>query len=87
MTNKTDPYTPVDCGMHSEFELAIMQRKVLPLTWRDENHKTHSKALLPVDLRTREQQEFLVAQDTNHVIYEIRLDKIIQTDSDRENNS
>lgn len=79
MTKQTEPYVPVDCGLHSEYELAIMQRQLLTLRWQDENGTLHDASLLPVDLLTRDSQEFLIAHDKNNIRYEIRLDRIIKT--------
>ena len=45
MTN----YTPIDCGLHSEYELAIMQRRKIRLTWRD-SQEEHRDTVLPEDI-------------------------------------
>ena len=47
-------YTPVDCGLHSEYELAIMQRRRLALSWHDEVQIDYSETVTPVDLYTQE---------------------------------
>jgi len=81
----SDNYKPIECGLHSEYELAIMHGLTLHLSWQDENGKVHTEKLKPVDIETREQKEFLIASDINHVIYEIRLDRIIQSDVREQN--
>jgi Rho-binding antiterminator len=80
MTKKTEPYIPITCDLHSEYELAIMHRRSMLLTWQDENSEVHTAALLAVDMRTRDKQEFLIARDNKNVTHEIRLDKIIKTE-------
>ncbi len=80
MTKQTEPYTPIACGLHSEYELAIMHRRTMLLTWQDENSEMHTATLLPVDMITRDKQEFLIVRDNNAMTFEIRLDKIIKTD-------
>jgi Rho-binding antiterminator len=70
-------YTPVDCGLHSEYELAIMHRDKLKLTWRDADGKTCSDTITPTDLRTRNSKEFLVVSDADGMEREIRLDRIL----------
>lgn len=82
---KSDIYKPIECGLHSEYELAIMHGRTLKLKWQDENGKYHYEHLIPVDIKTRNQQEFLIANDTNDVIYEIRLDRIILSDVREQN--
>ena len=45
-------YTPVDCGLHSTFELAIMQHQQIRLSWLD-NNAVLTEMVLPTDLFTR----------------------------------
>ncbi len=82
----SDNYKPIECGLHSEYELAIMHGRTLQLQWQNENGKVLTEKLKPVDIEIRNQQEFLIARDTNHMIYEIRLDRIIQSDVHEQNN-
>jgi len=70
-------YTPIDCSVYSEFELAIMHRSRLQVSWRDTQGSVHLEVLLPVDLRTRNGEEFLVAVDSLGTEREIRLDRIL----------
>jgi Rho-binding antiterminator len=71
-------YTPIDCDRHSEFELAIMHRDTLNLTWRDADGATHTEVITPADLLTRNSEEFMRVSDANGVEREIRLDRILQ---------
>ena len=69
-------YSPVDCGLHSEYELAIMHHDRLKLGWRDAAGAIHSETVIPVDLRTRNSEEFMVVSVSNGTQLEIRLDRI-----------
>ena len=74
---KPTDYKPIDCSLYSEYELAIMHGTRLRLCWRDAADSSRIEVLLPVDLRTRRGEEFLVAIDHAGVEREIRLDRIL----------
>ncbi len=69
-------YSPIDCGLHSQLELAIMHRRKLRLKWRPPEAVPHDDMIIPVDLITRDQAEFLVGVLAGNPI-EVRLDWII----------
>jgi transcriptional antiterminator Rof (Rho-off) len=73
-----EPYLPIACALHDEFEIAIMHRKILPLKWIDDNGKTHQFDVLPEDILVKEGAEYLLAKslDTERELC-IRLDKIV----------
>ena len=76
--NKQDPpYLPVSCELHSQYELAIMQGLALKLVWQD-GQQTHISTVTPLDLQTRQGQEFLIARDQQGQLLQIRLDYIQQ---------
>jgi Rho-binding antiterminator len=70
-------YKSIDCALYSEFELAIMHRTRLRLSWREAGGTTRIEALVPIDLRTRHGEEFLVAIGRDETEREIRLDRIL----------
>jgi Rho-binding antiterminator len=74
---KPTDYTPIDCGLYSEYELAIMHGARLQLRWRDVEGFPRIEVLIPVDLRTRQGEEFLVVIDHAGDEREIRLDHIL----------
>lgn len=80
MTEHKDIYTPISCGQHSQYELAILQRVMLLLTWRTESGQCHIGKFMPLDLKTENHQEFLIAQSNDGSIHQIRLDRIIHSD-------
>jgi len=71
-------YVPIDCGLYSEYELAIMHRDRLRLSWRDSSGNVHIGIVTPTDLRTRSGAEFMIATEQDGATLEIRLDRIMQ---------
>ncbi len=69
-------YRPIDCGLHSEYELAIMQGRRLTLRWHEAGGEARRETLLPIDLVTRDGAEYLLAEDRDGRRLEIRLDHI-----------
>ena len=69
-------YQPVDCGLHSEYELAIMHKNKLILSWHDSAGTEHVEQLIPTDLRTRNGEEFMAVLNAKGEELEIRLDRI-----------
>jgi len=78
MTKENDNYTPIECGLHSEYELAIMHKTKIILSWIDSSNEKQTETVEPIDLITREKQEYLKIKKSNTELSEIRLDKIIQ---------
>lgn len=74
--NQTSDYQPIDCGLHSRYEVAILHRAKLRVHWRDEQGTDHVERLLPQDLETRAGAEYLLARDEQHEPRRIRLDRI-----------
>jgi hypothetical protein len=54
-----------------------MHRSLLQLRWEMEDGSITSDQLLPIDLTTRKQGEFLLARTPQQQEIEIRLDKIL----------
>lgn len=71
-------YTPIDCALYSEYELAIMRRWKLRIVWKDESGLSHVEMLLPRDLQTRQGEEFLIAETAAGERLQIRLDQITE---------
>ncbi len=78
MTTKEPPYQPVSCALHSEYELAIMRRTPIDLRWVDQHNQHQNQRLLPIDLTTRQGEEFLIVRTQSGQEITIRLDKILQ---------
>lgn len=75
MTEKTEPYAPIGCARYSEYEVAILHRQKLRLRWREDN-VFHEQVVLPIDLKTLNHEEFLIARDGQGQQLCIRLDRI-----------
>ncbi len=70
-------YKPIDCGLYSEYEVAILHHHRLRLSWRDRSETVHIEVVTPNDLRTRKGEEFLVVTGQDGRQQEIRLDRIL----------
>jgi len=73
-------YTPIDCDLHSEYELRILQQRPLRIRWRGPDGQHHIDTLQPLDLVTRNREEFLVTANRQGQRLEIRLDRIAATE-------
>ncbi len=73
-------YRPIDCGLYSRYEVAIMHRDWLKLSWRDAEGMNHLEVLRPVDLETRDGAEYLIAHNRNGDRFRLRLDRIDRVD-------
>ena len=72
-----DDYTPIACGLYSEYEVAILHRELLRIHWRDEQGLDHIERVIPTDLQTRDHCEYLIAEDcVDGSTLAIRLDRI-----------
>jgi len=70
-------YKPIDCGLYSEYEVAILHRSKLRLSWRDSPETVRIEVVTPNDLRTRHGEEFLLVSGQDGRQQEIRLDHIL----------
>ncbi len=72
-------YTPIDCSLHSEYELAIIKQRKLHVSWTEPSGQSHIEILQPLDLITHHHAEFMLVETNFHKIIEIRLDSIIKS--------
>jgi Rho-binding antiterminator len=71
-----DPYQPIACALHDEYEIAIMHKQQLNIKWSDDDGQ-HTAKVLPKDILVKDRQEFLIAESLDKAELCIRLDKII----------
>jgi len=71
-----ETYTPIDCGVYSEYELAIMHQRRMRLHWQDEEGTDHVESVMPKDLKTEEKREYLLAEQQDGTTLKVRLDHI-----------
>ena len=74
-------YTPIDCALYSQYELAILHHRRLRVSWRDPVGETHIAMLIPRDLQTRDGAEYMIAEDQDGQALELRLDWIQHVDA------
>ena len=70
------PYQPIDCGVYDHFEAAIVQRRVVTLTYLDASGQTVSKQVQLTDLRTENGEEYVQLAGGEWV----RLDRVSSLD-------
>lgn len=68
-------YVPIPCSQYDRYEVAIMHRRFLCLVWCSGNVQ-YRRIVKPIDLQTREGQEFLVCRMADGEMLSIRLDRI-----------
>jgi Rho-binding antiterminator len=74
-------YQPIACGLYSQYELAVMHRTPLTVSWRGADGLDHLETLLPKDLETCKGEEFLVLLNAAGVLLRVRLDRILSVHS------
>ena len=74
-------YRPIACGLYSQYEEKILHGKPIPLRWREPGQEEQQQTVIPVDLKTRKGEEFLIVKTRAGETLEIRLDWIRTTNS------
>lgn len=69
-------YRPVDCGLHSEYELMAMHRSRVRLVYFSENSGLLSAEGVVWDVLTRDKAEYLVLKIAAEPLLYTRLDRI-----------
>ncbi len=69
-------YKPIACGLHENYQYAVMKRAPLDLSWLAEDGSLRQGRLLPLDVFTRKGAEYLSAETREGEALEIRLDRI-----------
>lgn len=73
------PYQPISCELHSQYELAIMHKNKLCLTWCKDGEVVTETNIIPVDIQTKNKAEYLVVKTSEqNNLFSIRLDYIIE---------
>ena len=71
-------YQPISCELHSQYELAIMHKNKLALTWLDDGKSISDTNITPVDVKTKNKAEYLIAKTSGQNELIIRLDQITE---------
>jgi transcriptional antiterminator Rof (Rho-off) len=72
----TDPYSPIDCGLHDELQLRVMKGRAVDVTWVDTTGALRHRTGRLLDVFSRAGAEFLRLEDES----EIRLDQLREVD-------
>jgi Rho-binding antiterminator len=75
-----DDYVPIPCIEHERLEFAVLRRQKLALKVRDENGDLRAMVVLPTDVATRDQAEWLTYRDAADAVGVLRLDRIQSAD-------
>ncbi len=70
-------YHPVPGELYDTYELAILRHQWLRLGWRAPRGERRVEAVLPIELRTRQQAEYIVVEDLLGRRRFLRLDRIV----------
>jgi len=70
-------YTPIACGLHENYQFAVMRRAQLDLAWRTEAGLMQRARVLPLDVFTKTGAEYLRARIRSGEETLIRLDRIL----------
>lgn len=69
------PYQPIACVNYELFEVAILRKRPLHLIWSEDN-VIYDQTITPVNLETRQGEEFLILRDAQGESHRVRLDRI-----------
>lgn len=75
MSDPETSYRPISCASYDVFEIAILRRSRLHLTWAEDNI-LHDQAVTALNLETLKGEEFLIARASSGDVLRIRLDRI-----------
>ena len=78
MDNNEEPYKPVSCDLHSQYEVAIMHKNKLHLSWLSNGKTITESNISPLDVKTKNKAEYLIAVTATNKNLCIRLDHIIE---------
>jgi Rho-binding antiterminator len=78
MDSNNDTYKPVSCDLHSQYELAIMHKNKLYLSWLTNGETITESNISPLDVQTKNHAEYLIAVTAANKNIYIRLDHIIE---------
>ena len=75
-----DDYVPISCIEHERLDFVVLRRQKLAWKVRDENGDSRAMVVLPTDVATRDQAEWLTYRDAAGAVGVLRLDRIQSAD-------
>ena len=73
-------YIPIACSLHDLYEIAIMHRTRINITWIDDSGRDHEEVIMPMDIVVKKSEEFLLFFDGKGNERMVRLDHITLLD-------
>ena len=73
-------YIPIACALHDRYELAIMHKTRINISWDDGDGRGHEENVVPTDIVVKNSEEFLLFLDSKGDEQSIRLDHITLLD-------
>ena len=70
-------YVPIACIEHERLEFAVLRRQKLELRVQDEFGSTQTLTVMPTDVATRDQAEWLTYREDSGAEGIVRLDRIL----------
>lgn len=74
------PYVPIACVIHEKLEFAVLRRQKLHLRVRDANGAETGLVVMPTDVATRNQAEWLGFRADDGTSGLLRLDRIVSVE-------
>ncbi len=71
-----DTYKPIPCAIYDTYEVAIIHEELLRIVWKDESNQHNINILKPLDLKTHQGTEYLIAKTDDNKTLQLRLDHI-----------
>ncbi|MEW6679055.1 MAG: Rho-binding antiterminator [Pseudomonadota bacterium] len=73
-------YVPISCMAHERLEFAVLRGQKLRLRLKQEDGSAQELVVLPTDVATRNQAEWLSFRKEDGQTDEVRLDQILSAD-------
>ncbi len=73
-------YKPIACQTYDRYEIAILKHEKLRLVWHEDN-VIYDRIVTPLNLETRQGEEFLVFATPEGETRRTRLDQITRADT------
>lgn len=73
-------YKPIACWTYDQYEIAILKHRKLRLVWHEDN-VLYDRIVTPLNLETRQGEEFLVFATPEGDSRRVRLDHIRRADA------
>ena len=77
----TKNYKPISCALYNFYEVSILNRKSLRIVWKSARGLDRIETLTPIDLRTRNSAEYMIARNQIGQCRVLRLDRIRNADA------